>query len=125
MHGYADVLHAGVQASGPGTVSYAAPEALRNNHVSPASDMFSLGCVLWELLSMKEPWAELGGATFQIMSKIVHEQKSLRVEDISEQVREQVPLVIEELRKCFSFDPQKRPTAVHVYEVLDDAIENM
>eukprot|EP00892_Ulva_mutabilis_P001294 jgi/Ulvmu1/11165/UM072_0001.1 len=114
-----------LQASGPGTVSYAAPEALRNNHVSPASDMFSLGCVLWELLSMKEPWAELGGATFQIMSNIVHEQKSLRVEDISLEVREQVPLVIEELRKCFSFDPSKRPTAVHVYEVLDDAIENM
>lgn len=114
-----------MQASGPGTVSYAAPEALQNNHVSPASDMFSLGCVLWELLSMKEPWAELSGATFQIMSKIVHDKKSLRVEDIPEEVRERVPQVIEELRKCFSFEPQKRPTAVHVYEVLDDAIESM
>lgn len=114
-----------LQASGPGTVSYAAPEALLNNHVSPASDMFSFGCVLWELLSMREPWAELGGAAFQIMTKIVHEKTSLQVEDIAEDVRAQVPNVIEELHKCFSFDPSKRPTAVHVYEVLDDAIENM
>lgn len=114
-----------MQASGPGTVSYAAPEALQNNHVSPASDMFSFGCVLWELLSMKEPWTELGGATFQIMSKIVHDKKSLQVNDIPEEIRGQVPEVIEELQQCFSFDPSTRPTAVHVHEVLDDAIENM
>lgn len=87
--------------------------------------MFSFGCVLWELLSMQEPWAELGGATFQIMTKIVHEKTSLLVEDIPEDVQAKVPEVIEELRKCFSFDPSKRPTAVHVYEVLDDAIENI
>lgn len=114
-----------LQASGPGTVSYAAPEALLNHHVSPASDMFSFGCVLWELLSMQEPWAELGGATFQIMSKIVHDKTSLQVEDIPKDTRDQLPHVIQELRKCFSFDAAKRPTAMHVYDVLDEAIENM
>ena len=114
-----------VQASGPGTVSYAAPEALQANQVSPASDMFSFGCVLWELLSMKEPWAELHGATFQIMSKICHEKASLRVEDIPEDVRGMVSNVIAELRKCLSFDPEQRPSAEHVYGVLDDAIESL
>ena len=79
-----------VQASGPGTVSYAAPEALKNNQVSPASDMFSFGCVLWELLSLKEPWSELGGQAFQIMSKIIYEKCALGVCDIPEGVRNQV-----------------------------------
>ena len=79
-----------LQASGPGTVSYAAPEALQNNQVSPASDMFSFGCVLWELLSMKEPWSELGGQAFQIMSKIIYEKRALGVADIPEAVRKQV-----------------------------------
>jgi serine/threonine protein kinase len=106
-------------------VSYAAPEALQNNQVSPASDMFSFGCVLWELLSLKEPWSELGGATFQIMSKVCHEKASLRVEDIPDDVRDQVPKVIEVLRRCFSFDPEQRPQAAHVYDVLEDAIESI
>ena len=84
------VLCADVQASGPGTVSYAAPEALSNNQVSPATDMFSFGCVLWELLSLKEPWAELGGQAFQIMSKIIYEKKHLDVNDIPADVRQKV-----------------------------------
>jgi serine/threonine protein kinase len=114
-----------VQASGPGTVSYAAPEALSNNHVSPASDMFSFGCVLWELLSLKEPWAELGGAAFQIMSKIIYERKALSVDDIPASVRASIPGVIAVLKRCFSFEPAERPSAVHVHEVLENAIESL
>jgi serine/threonine protein kinase len=114
-----------LQASGPGTVSYAAPEALSNNQVSPATDMFSFGCVLWELLSMKEPWAELGGQAFQIMSKIIYEKKSLRAADIPDEVRSIVPKVMAVLEQCFSFDPTGRPTAEAAYDVLDDALEHL
>jgi sterile alpha motif and leucine zipper containing kinase AZK len=114
-----------VQASGPGTVSYAAPEALSKNQVSPASDMFSFGCVLWELLSMKEPWEELGGQAFQIMTKIIYEKKSLKVSDIPTEIRENIPRVIAVLEQCFSHDPVLRPTAVTVYDLLDEAIESL
>ena len=37
----------------------------------------------------------------------------------------QVPAVIQALEQCFSFEPSGRPTAVHVYDVLEDAIENL
>lgn len=106
-------------------MSYAAPEALSNNQVSPASDMFSFGCLLWELLAMREPWAELNGAAFQIMTKLIYERQSLNVDDIPAGVRDAVPVVIDVLRACFSFQPAQRPSAVHVHEVLDEAIENL
>jgi hypothetical protein len=87
--------------------------------------MFSFGCVLWELLSMREPWAELGGAAFPIMSKLIYDKKALSVDDVPKGVRDAVPRVIDELRQCFSFDPAARPSAVHVHEVLEQAIESL
>jgi hypothetical protein len=87
--------------------------------------MFSFGCVLWELLSLKEPWAELSGNAFQVMHKIVYEKQHLRIEDVPRDVHENVPGVIEVLELCFSYDPSLRPAAERVYEVLDAAIESL
>ena len=87
--------------------------------------MFSFGCVLWELLSLREPWAELGGAAFQIMSKIIYERAHLRLADIPDEVRESVPGVMRMLEACFSYDAAARPSAVRAYEELEEAIESL
>lgn len=42
-----------------GTPQYASPEAARGEEVGPAGDVFSLGAVLWTLLSGRRPWDEL------------------------------------------------------------------
>ena len=86
--------------------------------------MFLIGSLRSEgPLSLQEPWAELGGAAFPIMSKIISEKKSLQVADIAVETRQSVPHVISMLQKCFSYDPVARPTAVAAYEVLEAAIE--
>ena len=114
-----------MQASGPGTVSYAAPEALQHNTVSPASDMYSFGCVLWELLSLKEPWAELDGAVFRIMSKVIQDRAVLDCSEIAPNIRKQLPNVIAAIQTCFSYDPAQRPRAVQMWDVLEAAIEDV
>lgn len=114
-----------LQASGPGTVSYAAPETLKTNEVSSASDMYSLGCVLWELLSLREPWLEFNGAAFRIMSAVINDRQSLSIAQIPEDVRDQLPRVIDALKLCLAYDPADRPKAVDMYDVLDDAIETL
>ena len=40
-----------------GTRSYMAPEQIRRKHPSPASDVYGLGCVIFELLSGKTPYS--------------------------------------------------------------------
>jgi eukaryotic-like serine/threonine-protein kinase len=40
-----------------GTIGYMAPEQLRAQKVEPASDLFSLGCVLFEVLTGERPFA--------------------------------------------------------------------
>jgi serine/threonine protein kinase/tetratricopeptide (TPR) repeat protein len=40
-----------------GTIGYMAPEQLRAQKVEPATDLFALGCVLYEVLTGKRPFA--------------------------------------------------------------------
>jgi serine/threonine protein kinase len=42
-----------------GTPHWAAPEALRQEAVSPASDVFSVGIILWEMLAVDQPHRQL------------------------------------------------------------------
>lgn len=48
------VTRSGVQ---PGSLAYMAPEQVRGEKVDARSDVFSLGCVLYELLSLRSPFA--------------------------------------------------------------------
>merc|ERR1719210_2040047 len=45
-----------------GTPHWAAPEALRNEAVSPAADVFSCGAILWEMLAETVPHRNLSYA---------------------------------------------------------------
>ncbi|MEZ4544558.1 MAG: protein kinase [Cyanobacteriota/Melainabacteria group bacterium] len=38
-----------------GTPAYISPEAVRGSGVSPASDIYSLGCILYECLTGEKP----------------------------------------------------------------------
>jgi signal transduction histidine kinase len=42
-----------------GTLAWAAPERLRRNPSSPASDVYAAGLILWTMLYGKAPWGEL------------------------------------------------------------------
>jgi eukaryotic-like serine/threonine-protein kinase len=69
--GYARLLDFGIAArvehtgSGElfGSPGYMAPEQLRGEALSPASDLFSLGCVLYEAISGKPAWPPLRSAS--------------------------------------------------------------
>src|SRR5690606_6752436 len=39
-----------------GTPAYMSPEQIQNGHLSPASDLYALGCLLYEMLTGQAPF---------------------------------------------------------------------
>jgi serine/threonine protein kinase/cytochrome c-type biogenesis protein CcmH/NrfG len=59
-----------------GTAQYMSPEQARGLDVDPRTDIWSLGCVLYEMIAGKQPFA--GPTTMDVMSGILsHEPESL------------------------------------------------
>ena len=57
-----------------GTPQYMAPEQVRGEEADPRSDIFSFGCVLYEMVSARPAFA--GGTTEEVMSAILHSDPS-------------------------------------------------
>jgi uncharacterized protein (TIGR02145 family) len=57
-----------------GTILYMSPEQVKSTKdVTPATDIYSLGVVLWEMVSGFMPYNQSHSGNFEIQSKIVHE----------------------------------------------------
>jgi serine/threonine-protein kinase len=85
-----------------GTPSYMSPEQLRDEIAGNESDLFSLGCVLYELLSGEQAFP--GENSFSIMYKITHEEP---VSVLS--IRPDLPEIFGEIiKKALAKDPDKR-----------------
>jgi TolB-like protein/Flp pilus assembly protein TadD len=86
-----------------GTIGYMAPEQLRGEPVTPAADIFSLGCVLSEMLCGRAPFARSTPA--ECIAAVLSEEPapppSLSSKDVPAAL---VPL----LRRCLAKDPHQR-----------------
>ncbi|MEE4270554.1 MAG: protein kinase [Thermoanaerobaculales bacterium] len=81
-----------------GTMGYMAPEQLRGEPVDTATDVFALGCMLYELLTGRRPFA--GGSRAEQISSVLR--------DDPEQLPSELPLTLRSvIRRCL----EKRPTA--------------
>lgn len=87
-----------------GTPNYMSPEQARGStDISPASDIFSLGCVLYEVLTNTAPFAADHVAA--VLAKILFDQPK-RVSSI----RPSVPAALEDLlNRMLAKDPGARP----------------
>jgi serine/threonine-protein kinase len=85
-----------------GSPSYMSPEQVRDQKVEYKSDIFSLGCVMYELLTANRAFP--GDNHFSIMYKIVREDP----EPMSD-VRPEIPQILEKiLQKALAKDPNQR-----------------
>ena len=89
---------------------YVAPEILKGNPLTRASDIYSFGIIMWTLSAGIRPWCDRPHD-----SKLASEVCSgLRPEII-----EGAPNVyIELMTQCWHSEPSKRPTAFQVYELI-------
>ncbi|PIA17779.1 kinase-like protein, partial [Coemansia reversa NRRL 1564] len=86
-----------------GTPYWMAPEIIQLEGACTASDIWSLGCTIIELLTGKPPYADL--MQMAALYHIVEDKHPPIPEGISEELKEF-------LLQCFRKDPHERPTAL-------------
>lgn len=103
-----------------GTVSYMSPEQLHNKNITPQSDIFSLGVVMYELLTGKKPFK--GENDYATFFKIANEAP----EPISK-YRPGVPEALEHIvMRAMEKDLSKRyPTGLEFASDLSASFENL
>ena len=108
-HGIAD-LHEQPTAAEPltgrgellGTLNYMAPEQLNGGEADERSDIFALGCVLYEMIAGRRPFA--GGTQASAIAAILHD----RPVPLGE-LQPLVPVALDRLvQACLAKDPEQR-----------------
>ena len=94
-----------------GTPTYVAPERLTGDDVSPASDVYALGVLLYWLLAGDFPW-RTSSPTATLRARLLEDPRPLGpLPDVSDDVRQIC-------RGCLDRSPAARPTAAEVAGVL-------
>jgi serine/threonine-protein kinase len=93
-----------------GTAPYMSPEQARGKSVDKRADIWSFGCVLYEMLTGKQAFT--GETTTDILAAVVTKEPDL----------EKVPAQVRRLmRKCLEKDPKKRLRDIgDVWELLEE-----
>jgi serine/threonine-protein kinase len=103
--GLARLSDAAVTGPGPvpGTVAYMSPEQLKGDAVGPASDLFSLGVVMYEMVAGLRPFR--GETPVAVMQAILHHEP--------EPLRSRNPATSAAIERIVARLLQKRPQARH------------
>jgi eukaryotic-like serine/threonine-protein kinase len=95
-----------------GTVSYMSPEQTRGETVDGSSDIFSLGCVLYQAVTGRLPFR--GASTLATMHEIATVTPAA-----PSSLRPELPAAFDRLIvACMEKSPQQRPTSTQVAEDL-------
>ena len=94
-----------------GTPEWMAPEALRGDDVNELSDVYSFGVILWELITLNFPWADLSSPV-QIVAQVAFLHRRLKIPSWVEDPMEQL------LHDCWTRETEARPTFASIVERL-------
>jgi hypothetical protein len=101
----------------PGTLAYISPERLSGKEAQAATDVWSVGVMLWEALGHRHPFG--GGRFLEVAKKIGRGAPSLA------SVRPDLPRALVDLvDRALSVDPAKRPEAAELATRLRSSLHS-
>ncbi|CAN5474211.1 hypothetical protein BH09SUM1_BH09SUM1_09670 [soil metagenome] len=100
-----------------GTPYYMSPEHVRKEDPSKASDVFTLGLILWELLAGRHPYTALAPKEYERV--IIEENRAGNIE-LAGKMPDPADAqeIVDVLAKSLDPDPDRRPTSKEVHAAL-------
>ncbi|KHN08281.1 Serine/threonine-protein kinase CTR1-like protein [Glycine soja] len=99
-----------------GTPEWMAPEFLRGEPSNEKSDVFSFGVILWELVTMQQPWNGLSPA--QVVGAVAFQNRRLAIPpNIS-------PALASLMESCWADDPSERPSFGSIVDSLKKLVKS-
>ncbi|XP_053143385.1 mitogen-activated protein kinase kinase kinase 7 isoform X1 [Hemicordylus capensis] len=94
-----------------GSAAWMAPEVFEGSNYSEKCDVFSWGIILWEVITRRKPFDEIGGPAFRIMWAVHNGTRPPLIKNL--------PKPIESLMtRCWSKDPSQRPSMEEILKIM-------
>ncbi|XP_064781512.1 mitogen-activated protein kinase kinase kinase 7-like isoform X1 [Oncorhynchus masou masou] len=94
-----------------GSAAWMAPEVFEGINYSEKCDVFSWGIILWEVITRRKPFDEIGGPAFRIMWAVHNGTRPPLIKSL--------PKPIESLMtRCWSKDPSQRPSMEEIVKIM-------
>ncbi|KAK3143748.1 hypothetical protein QOZ80_4AG0304440 [Eleusine coracana subsp. coracana] len=100
-----------------GTPEWMAPEFLRGEPSNEKCDVYSFGVILWELLTMQQPWSGLSPA--QVVGAVAFQNRRL---PIPKDTNPELAALVE---SCWDDDPRQRPSFSSIVDTLKKLLKAM
>ncbi|CAH1800186.1 unnamed protein product [Owenia fusiformis] len=94
-----------------GSAAWMAPEVFEGSNYSEKCDVFSWGIILWEVITRRKPFDEVGGGAFRIMWAVHNGTRPPMVKNLPEPLKSL-------MTKCWLKNPAERPSMAEVVRVM-------
>ncbi|XP_038864752.1 mitogen-activated protein kinase kinase kinase 7-like [Salvelinus namaycush] len=94
-----------------GSAAWMAPEVFEGNNYSEKCDVFSWGIILWEGITRRKPFDEIGGSAFCIMWAVHRGTRPPLIKDLPEPIENL-------MTHCWDKDPAQRPSMEEVRNTM-------
>uniref|UniRef100_A0A672YS05 Mitogen-activated protein kinase kinase kinase 7 n=1 Tax=Sphaeramia orbicularis TaxID=375764 RepID=A0A672YS05_9TELE len=99
-----------------GSAAWMAPEVFEGSNYSEKCDVFSWGIILWEVLTRKKPFDEIGGSAFCIMWAVHRGTRPPLIKDLPEPIETL-------MTRCWDKEPSQRPSMEEVRNTMNDLMK--
>ncbi|XP_051150643.1 serine/threonine-protein kinase CTR1-like isoform X3 [Andrographis paniculata] len=99
-----------------GTPEWMAPEFLRGEPSNEKSDVYSFGVILWELVTLQQPWSGLSPA--QVVGAVAFQNRRLTIPPNTS------PILVSLMESCWADEPAHRPAISSIVDTLKKLLKS-
>ncbi|KAM9356160.1 mitogen-activated protein kinase kinase kinase 7-like isoform 2-T2 [Pholidichthys leucotaenia] len=99
-----------------GSAAWMAPEVFEGSNYSEKCDVFSWGIILWEVITRKKPFDEIGGSAFCIMWAVHRGTRPPLIKDLPEPIETL-------MTRCWDKEPSQRPSMNEVKNTMSSLMK--